>query len=200
MPKEKQWIWGLAGDFLIDRNLKADQGGTSGNRYFVTGSYGVFKWICFDGKIGVGDVCWHNSSLGNLSYNTGFAGGYGFRIKGYENKNLGLKTVACFQHISVHPHTTCPANDKHRVIIDDWQGSILISKDIENFMPYVGVRYGTVDFIKWINEHDRRRIKSKDMFGAVIGMDYLIGKSVRLNIEGDFIDGEEISIGVSRDF
>ncbi len=199
-PKEKQWIWGVEGDFLIDRNLKDNQGGTSGNRYFLTSSYGVFNWICFDGKIGIGDVTWHNPNPGNLNYNTSFAGGYGFRIKGYENKNLGIKTVAGFQHISVHPRTTSPTSDKHRVIIDDWQGSVLISKDVWNFAPYLGARYGTVDFIKWVNDHDRKRIKSAKMIGAVIGVDYLIKENTRLNIECDFIDGEELSIGISRDF
>ena len=200
MPKEKQWILGLQGNFLIDRNLKDSQGSTSGNRYFLTSSLGVFDWICFDGKIGVGDVAWHNPDPGNLSYNTNFAGAYGFRIKGYENKNLGIKTVVGFQHISVHPRTTCPASDKHRVIIDDWQGSVLISKDMGNFTPYLGARYGTVDFIKWVNEHDRNCTKSERMWGVVIGVDYLIAKDTRLNIEGDFIDGEEVSLGISREF
>nr|MBU1328029.1 hypothetical protein [Candidatus Omnitrophota bacterium] len=200
MPKEKQWILGLQGNFLIDRNLKDSHGSTSGDRYFLTSSFGVFDWICFDGKIGVGDVAWDNSNPGNLTYNTGFAGGYGFRIKGYENKNLGIKTVAGFQHISVHPRTACPASDKHRVIIDDWQGSVLISKDVGNFTPYLGARYGTVDFIRWVNDHDRKRIKSEKMCSVVIGMDYLVAKDTRLNIEGDFIDGEEVSLGISRDF
>ena len=200
MPKEKQWIWGAQGNFLIDRNLKDSQGSTGGSRYFLTSSFGVFDWICFDGKIGVGDVAWHNSDPGKLNYNTNFAGAYGFRIKGYENKKLGIKTVAGFQHISVHPRTTCPANDKHRVIIDDWQVSALVSKYMGSFTPYLGARYGTVDFIKWVNEHDRKCIKSEKMWGIVIGMDYLVAKDLRLNIEGDFIDGEEVSLGISRGF
>jgi hypothetical protein len=200
MPREKQWIWGLETDLLIDRDLKDHHGSTSGNRYFLTGSYAVFDWICFDGKIGAGDVAWDNSNPGNLNYNTGFAGGYGFRIKGFENKPLGIKTVAGFQHISVHPPTSDIGNDKHRVIIDDWQGSVLISKDIGNFVPYLGARYGTVDFIKWVNDHDRKRIKSEKMFGVVIGADYIIAKDTRLNVEGMFADGEELAIGISREF
>ena len=57
-----------------------------------------------------------------------------------------------------------------------------------------------MDFIKWVNEHDRRRIKSEKRWGAVVGMDYLLAKDTRLNIEGDFVDGEEVSIGISRGF
>ncbi|PIP67642.1 MAG: hypothetical protein COW92_05600 [Candidatus Omnitrophica bacterium CG22_combo_CG10-13_8_21_14_all_43_16] len=200
MPKEKQWTLGLEGNFLVDRDLDDNQGSTSGNRYFLTCSLGVLDWICFDGKIGMGDVAWHNSDPGNLNFNSGFAGAYGFRIKGYENKGLGIKTVAGFQHISVHPPTASPAGDNHRVIIDDWQGSALVSKDMGNLTPYAGARYGTVDYIKWVNEHDRKRIKSEKMFGAVIGFDYLVRKDTRLNIECDFLDGEELSIGISRDF
>jgi len=200
VPKEKQWICGLQGNFLIDRNLDNDQGSTIGSRYFLTTSYGVFDWICFDGKIGVGDVAWQNSNPGNLNYNTNFAGGYGFRLRGYENKDLGIKTVVGFQHISVHPSTVSPSYDEHRVIIDDWQGSALISKDIGNFMPYLGARYGTVDYIKWVNEHDRKRIKSEKMFGIAIGLDYLLKENTRINIECDFVDGEEFSIGISRGF
>ena len=71
MPKQRQWIWGMQGDFLVDRNLKDSQGSTSGNRYFLTGTYGVFNWICFDGKIGMGDVAWHNFNPGNLHFNSG---------------------------------------------------------------------------------------------------------------------------------
>jgi hypothetical protein len=200
MPKEKKWIWGPQGDFLIHRDMKDSQGETSGNRYFLTCSYGVFNWICFDGKIGMGDVSWHNSDPGNLNFNSGFAGAYGFRIKGYENKELGIKTVAGFQHISVHPPTTSPNIDHHRVIIDDWQGSVLISKDFNKLTPYVGTRYGTVDYIRWVNSHDRKRIKSEDRWGVVAGMDYLVFKDTRLNVEYDFIDGKEISAGISRDF
>ncbi len=200
MPEKKQWTWGAQGDFLIDRNLKDSQGGISSNRYFLTGSYSLFDWLCFDGKIGVGDVAWHNSNPGNMSFNTGFAGGYGFRIKGYENRHLGIKTVAGFQHISVHPFSAPFSSDKYKVVIDDWQGSALISKDAGNFVPYFGARYGTTDLLKWTNAHNRRRIKSEKRIGLVIGADYPINKGVRLNIEGDFIDGEELSIGISRDF
>jgi hypothetical protein len=200
MPEAKKSILGLQGSFLVDRNLENDQGSASGNRYFFTWSYGVFQWICFDGKIGMGDVAWHNSDPGNLNFNSGFAGAYGFRIKGYENKKLGIRTVAGFQHISVHPPTTSPAGDNHRVIIDDWQGSILISKDIGSLTPYMGARYGTVDYIKWVNEHDRKCAKSEKMTGVVIGLDYLIKENTRLNMEFDFIDGEELSVGISRDF
>jgi len=200
MPEKRHWTWGAQGDFLVDRNLKDNQGATSGNRYFVTGSYGVFNWLCFDGKIGMGDVSWKNSNPGNLDFNAGFAGGYGFRVKGYENKGLGIRTVAGFQHISVHPPTASPQGDHHRVIIDDWQGSAIISKDVWNFSPYIGARYGTVDYIKWVNEHDRHRVKSEKKWGTVLGVDYMFRDDIRLNIESDFIDGEEFSVGISRDF
>lgn len=200
MPEKHRWIWGVEGNFITDRNLDNNQGAASGNRFFLTGSLGIFDWICFDGKIGVGDVKWHRTNGGDLDYSTNFAGGYGFRIKGYENKEWGIKTVAGFQHISVHPHGADEGNNKHQVIIDDWQGSMLVSKDIGKFVPYCGARYGTMDFIKWVNEHDRKRIKSEDVFGLVLGADYWINSNTRVNLEGAFLDGEEFAVGISRDF
>lgn len=200
MPKDRHWTWGLEADFLADRGLKDNQGSTSGNRFFLTGSLGIFEWLCFDGKIGIGNVEWHRTGASDLDYETNFAGGYGFRIKGYENKEWGIKTVAGFQHISVHPHGADEGNDKHQVIIDDWQGSLLVSKDMGKFVPYCGARYGTVDFIKWLNDHDRKRIKSEEYCGVVIGMDYWINDSTKINLEGALVDGQEFAIGISRDF
>lgn len=200
VPEKKHWTWGVEGDFVIDRNLENDQGGVSSNRYFLTGSLGIFDWLCFDGKIGVGSVRWDNLSAGKMNFDTNFAGAYGFRVKAYENKELGIKGVIGFQHISVHPRSETSGSGQYKVIIDDWQGSVLASKAMGRFVPYLGTRYGSVDFIKWVNEHDRKRIKSEKKVGLVIGMDYLIAKCTRLNIEGDFIDGEKLSIGIKRDF
>ncbi|MBU4376187.1 MAG: hypothetical protein KKD29_01765, partial [Candidatus Omnitrophica bacterium] len=149
MPEKRHFTCGLEGDFLIDRNLDNDEGATSGNRYFFTLSYGALEWFSFDGKIGVGDAHWDRAQ-GNddLNYSSNFAGAYGFRIKGYENEEQRIKAVAGFQHISVHPNAKNQGAQKHKTIIDEWQGSIVVSKDIGVFVPYLGARYGTVDFIK----------------------------------------------------
>jgi hypothetical protein len=201
MPKEYRWTCGAEGDFLLDRNLDNDMGATSGNRLFITSSYGIFPWFSFDGKIGIGNVRWDRTSgADNLAYSTNFAGAYGFRVKLYENKKLGIKSVGGFQHISIHPHAKDQSGDKHQVIIDEWQGSLLISKDIGRFIPYCGARYGTLDFIKRINEHDRKRIKAEKNYGIIIGTDYRINNTTKLNLEVTFLDGEEAAAGISRDF
>lgn len=201
MPKERRWTWGLEGDFIIDRNLDNDQGGVTVNKYFLTGSYGIFSWLSFDGKIGIGDVEWDRTGgISDLSYNTNFAGGYGFRIKGFESERWGLKSVAGFQHISVHPNARNQDGTKHETIIDEWQGSFVVSMDIGNLIPYLGTRYGTVDFIKWENEADRKRIKSKDSCGLIAGFDFWLNERLRLNLEGALVDGEELAVGLSYDF
>jgi len=200
MPKERHWTCGVEGSFIIDRDLKNDQGGVSGERYFLTCSYGIFSWLSFDGKIGAGSVDWDRNTGDDLSYRTDFAGGYGFRIKGYENEKFGIKNVMGFQHISVHPEAKNQDNDKNEAIIDEWQVSLVVSKDIGSMVPYVGSRYGTLDLIKKTNEIDRERIQSKERFGVIIGMDYWLQKETRLNMELDLVDGEEFSIGISRDF
>lgn len=201
MPEKRHWTWGLEGSFIKDRNMDNDEGGMSTNRYFLTGSYGLLGWLCFDGKIGIGDVHW-NRTKGNedLDYSTDFAGAYGFRVKGYEIKRWGIKSVAGFQHISVHPDAKNQGGNKHEVILDEWQGSVVVSKDIGNLVPYLGARYGTADFIKWVDEHDRKRIQSEEYYGAIIGLDCWLSERLKMNLEVDFFDGEEIAIGISYDF
>ena len=108
--------------------------------------------------------------------------------------------MAGFQHISVHPEPKNQGGDKNEAIIDDWQFSMVASKDIGDFVPYLGARYGTLDFIRRTNEVDRKRIKSEKNFGLIIGMDYWLDKRTKLNLEGAFLDGEEVAIGVTYDF
>lgn len=199
MPEDKHWIGGIECDFTIDRNLDNDQGGTEVCKYFFTLSYGLFSWLSLDGKIGAGGVKWHRSGSDSIDYDTNFAGAYGFRIKGYENKKWGVKGVVGFQHISVHPDPENQTNIKHETIIDDWQGSAIISKDIGSFVPYIGARYGSLDFIKWENEKDRKRIQSEKYYGLIVGLDYWLSDRIKINAEGNFIDGEEVALGISYD-
>jgi len=200
MPEKEHWTCGLEGNLIIDRNLDNDEGATNGSRYFLTCSYGVFSWLSFDGKVGVGDVDWDRNKGEDLNYTTNFAGAYGFRIRWYESKERGIKSVAGFQHISVHPEPRNQGGDKNEAIIDDWQFSMVASKDIGDFVPYLGTRYGTLDFIRRTNEVDRKRIKSEKTFGLITGLDYWLNKRTKLNLEGAFLDGEEVAIGVTYDF
>ena len=201
MPEKKHWTCGLEGSFIIDRNLDNDEGGTDSNRYFFTCSYGIFSWLSFDGKIGAGDVDWNRTMGSNdMNYSTNFAGAYGFRIKGFENERFGIKSVAGFQHISVHPDPKNQDGNKNESIIDEWQGSALISKDIGDFVPYLGGRYVTVDFIRRTNEVDRKRIKSERNFGLIIGLDYWLNERTKINLEGALLDGEEVAVGFTCDF
>jgi len=200
MPRYHHWTWGLEANFIVDRDLDNDEGGTDGDRYFLTGSYGIFSWLSLDGKIGVGDVDWERNRGDDLSYSTNFAGAYGFRIKAYENEEWGIKGVVGFQHISVHPDARNQGGTKHETIIDEWQGSVVCSKDIGDLVPYLGARYGSLDFIKWENEAHRKRIHSEEYYGIIVGMDYWLNERTKINLEAGFLDGEELAIGLSYDF
>lgn len=177
-----------------------DGSSARGNRYFYTGSFGLFEWLSLDGKIGVGNVKWNRATAVDLEYNTSFSGAYGFRIKGFENKSLKIRSVFGFQHISVHPDARNINGAKNEIILDDWQFSFVVSKEFERFVPYVGGRISTLDLIRKTNEVDRKRLKSGDNFGMIIGLDYYLNESLKINLEGDFVDGEEFCIGISHDF
>ena len=200
IPDVQKWIWGLEGNLIIDRNIDNDEGGIITNRYFLTTSFGIFSWLSLDGKIGIGNVDWARNKGDNLDYSTNFAGGYGFRIKGYEDEKWGIKSVAGFQHISVHPEPNNQGGSKNEAIVDEWQGSVVVSKDIGYFVPYIGARYGTLDLIRRTNEVNRKRIKSEKIYGIIIGLDYWLNKRTKINIESTLLDGEEVAFGISWDF
>ena len=62
MPQKQRFTCGLEANLLMDRNLDNDEGAASGDRYFFTLFYGIFDWLSFDGKAGVGDVHWDRTN------------------------------------------------------------------------------------------------------------------------------------------
>ncbi len=199
MPKLHRWTFGFEGSFLLDRDME-DGSSTRGNRYFYIGSFGLFDWLSLDGKIGVGNVQWHRTDAADFEYNTGFSGAYGFRVRGFENRDLDIKSLFGFQHISVHPDARNIDGTKNEIIVDDWQFSFIISKGFERFVPYGGVRVSTLDLIRRTNEADRKRLKADENFGLTFGLDYYFNERLKANIEGAFVDGEEIAVGITYDF
>lgn len=199
MPLRKKIVAGMQAYSIIDRGLEQEFGSLRSNQYLFNLSYGAFDWLSVDLKIGMGNIKQHPQGADEIDYPSNFAGGYGYRIKFLDKK--GFRGVFGFQHISVHPKSTHIGNDKHVGILDDWQHSLLFSKDIKKATLYLGTRLSRVDYIHWdVGARKRRMSDLTKGIGLILGADYSLTDNIWLNIEGQFIDGEAVALSINQRF
>jgi len=201
MPNKGKWNVGAQVHVIENRKLTDDYGKVASTQYLYEMSYGVFDWLSLDGKIGVGDVT-HKPSAGlpKTTYPYNFAGGYGLRIKPYKNAGQKIDVVCGFQHISVHPTARQVNGTTNYVILDDWQGSALISKGISRFTPYAGARFTRLDLIHRISGTERVRKRSDARILPVVGIDFNITEGSFINAELRFIDETSFNVGFTHNF
>ena len=181
------------------RALRRSYGTLSTRNHFYTFSLRLSERFCLDGKLGLGDLR-HKGGiyLPKVDYNTGFAGGYGFRFRAFEDKETGISAILGFQHISVHPRDTHVDENKYEAFLDEWQLSALAAKDFAHFSAYAGVKGSDCEIVYKINEQDRKRRFSKQHIGIITGLDlYLAERKVRINLEARFIDETAFSVTVA---
>jgi hypothetical protein len=200
MPKKDKWTAGGGVHVIKNRHLRKDFGEVSSRQYFYQMSFGVFDWFSLDGKIGIGDVKYRPSSGNDTDFPANFAGGYGFRVKPYRNEAQGIETVFGFQHISVHPGSKNVNGVKNEVILDDWQISGLLSKQIGRFTPYAGARLTRLDLIHRVKGLGRERKESDVDICPVVGADFNFTRSDFLNAEVRFVEETSFNIGFTHNF
>ncbi len=199
MPKKKQFFAGLQTHSIFKRTLENEAGKIRSLQNFLLISYGVFDRLSIDLKVGAGNIKQHPVGSDEVGYQTGFAGGYGFRLKAYDKDSL--KMVFGFQHISVHPYSAHLGDIRHKAILDDWQFSFLASRDIFKVTPYLGLRWSRVDYIHKI-EGERKRVMSdltKDI-GLIYGLDIPITKKTWINLEGQAFDSYALACSINYKF
>lgn len=199
MPKKKEFFIGAQTHSIFKRYLEDEFGRLRSTQHFMLLSYGVFDWLSIDLKGGSGNVKQHPVGSDEVDYTSNFAGGYGFRLKIYDKKNL--KIVFGFQHISMHPESTHLGNVKHKAILDDWQTSLLASYDFKKITPYLGTRWSRIDYIH--TQLDTRKRKMSDLtksVGLILGLDIPLTKKVWLNLEGQLFDSEAFAFSLNYGF
>jgi hypothetical protein len=199
MPEKKKISMGLEMHSIFKRYLRSDYGKLRSSQWFLLLSYGVWDWLSIDLKGGAGNVKQHPVGADEIDYSTGFAGGYGLRLRLLETHNW--KAVFGFQHISVHPKSKMAGTVKNRAILDDWQTSLVASYDFKRFVPYLGTRWSRIDYIHWTGD-DRKRVMSDltRSYGLIVGTDVTLFKNIRLNLEGSFFDSEALAFSFNYDF
>lgn len=183
---------------MFDRSLRRSFGILKTQDHFATLSLGIFDWLSLDGKAGLGDVSEKSGKLPSLEYNTGFAGGYGFRIRVFEDKKLGLRAILGGQHICVHPKIRNINDDKYEAILDDWQGSAIVAKDFRSATVYAGISGSDCQIVYRLNNSYKKRVSSDSYIGLITGAElYLFDGKARLSVEGRFISETALTTSAS---
>ncbi|MFH1768228.1 MAG: hypothetical protein ABH858_03600 [Candidatus Omnitrophota bacterium] len=201
LPLRKQFVVGFETYHVFDRDLEENYGSLRSSQNFFLLTYGLREWLSIDLKIGLGNIKQHPENVDELDYRSSFAGGYGFRFKLLDDTAHGIKTVFGFHHISVHPHTLRVNSVKHTGIIDDWQFSLLFSKNVLNLTPYIGTKWSRLDYIHWeAGERKRRMSDLTEDIGLIAGIDTPFFMNTLLNLEGHFIDEKAVSLSLMYAF
>jgi len=197
MPVKKEVFLGLQHCYLKDLNLDNSAGSVRSHQNYFTLSYGLLDWLSLDLKASLYSSFRHDPDAGErMEYNNPiWGGGYGFRIKAYESGPV--KAVVGFQHFSIHPKTVKANGEKNNGILEDWQGSALVSYTLKYFTPYIGARYMLTDYIHSRND-ERKMIKSDQgrRVGLITGMDIPLTRRVWVNIESAWQDGKSVAAGI----
>ena len=197
-PPKAKIEMGYEYNIMFERPLRRSFGDLKTQDNFYTLSLGIFDWLSLDGKIGLGDVTEKSGKLPALEYNTGFAGGYGFRMRVFEDKRLGLRAILGGQHICVHPQVRNIENDKYESILDDWQGSAIIAKDFKSSTVYAGISGSDCQIVYKLNKSSKKRVSSDSYIGLITGAElYLFDGKARVNIEGRFFSETALSTSAS---
>jgi len=199
LPGKGKFSVGLESHSIFKRYLEDNSGKLRSAQYFFLISAGLYDWLSIDLKGGVGNIKQHPVGSDEVDYKSNFAGGYGFRLKFYDR--LPIKMVFGFQHISVHPKSRHLGTVKNKAILDDWQASLLASYDFKKFTPYLGTRWSRVDYIHTVGD-TRKRVMSdfSKSIGLIAGFNLPFSERVWLNLEGQFLDSEELAFSLNYNF
>ena len=199
MPKEKAWHIGYESTTIFNRDLESGFGKFRTTMNLIDFVWGVKDWICIDWSLGWGNAKLNPYNHEEIDYDSAFAGRYGFRIKLFEKEGNPFKLVTGFQHYCVHPRGEVINGVKRRVILDDWQGSIVGSYDLtDSFSPYTGIAFSEGDVIEWYgDDRKRRQSENKKAFGLILGLNYFLDDKWSLNLEGKFFDEQAVSFGIN---
>lgn len=82
-----------------------------------------------------------------------------------------------------------------KATIEEWHIAPYVAKRIENYIPYIGVKYSDLR-VKLKDEYgDQVEFEADNNFGIFLGTDYLIDERWSYNFEARFIDETAISLG-----
>jgi len=218
------------------KNLEID----GSNRIFVKGAIGVHSLIDVYVKLGLADINWKGDWItggSNLATefesDMGLMYGIGANGKIYELSN-GLKFSADAQYLSFKSDTDVTYNGvdygpalinttslgsysslESETTVDEIQFAIAVSKKMDKFNPYGGIKYSNITIENNIELigidssagnpavtlNDDVKVEADNNIGVFIGSDYcIIEDKLSVNLEARLIDESSLSLGVNYRF
>jgi hypothetical protein len=201
LPSRGKWKIGAQANFLLEKQMKRPKGDVESEQYFSTLSYAPFDWLSLDFRLGAGNIKFKEYNADTISYNTAFAGGYGFRARLTEPDKYITDILYAFGHISIHPDPRTVNGLKNEIALDDWQMSLICAKRFNFLYPYAAIKYSKVTLNRITSQRrDRKRAGSVDRVGLALGADLILCENLVANIEGRFFDEEGMNITLSWRF
>lgn len=199
LPAQGKFFLGVQSHTVFKRYLEDNLGKLRSTQGFLLLSYGAFDWFSLDLKGGAGNIKHRPVGSDEIDYPTFLGGGYGFRLKAYDERDV--KIVFGFQHISIHPYRIFLGDVKEKAVLDEWQFSLLASYAFKKITPYIGTKWSRSDYIRWV-QGNRKREKSDlaKSAGLVLGFDLPVSRRTWINLEGQFFDSEAIAFSLNYSF
>ena len=200
IPYKGKYITGYQNNIIFKHDLSDSYGNVRSDQHYYTLSYGVFNWLTLDGKIGFGNLREKGGIHPKVAHDYGFAGGYGFRLRVLDDAKNKVRVVTGFQHTSIHPPFKNVNGDKRAAIYEDWQASLVSSKDIGIISPFAGAKLSFGDLIQKVNGIDRKVRPPRYYAGLVLGCNVKLTRNTYISVEGHFIDETSLSSGIYYTF
>lgn len=200
IPYKGKYITGYQNNSIFKHDLSDSYGNVRSDQNYYTLSYGVFNWLTLDGKIGFGNLREKGGVHPKVAHDYGFAGGYGFRLRVLDDAKNRVRVVTGFQHTSTHPTFKTVNGDKRAAIYEDWQVSLVSSKDIGIISPFAGAKLSFGDLIQKVNGIDRKVRPPRYYAGLVLGCNVKLTKNTFISVESHFIDETSLSSGIYYTF
>lgn len=200
IPYKGKYLTGYQNNIIFKHDLAGHYGNVRSDQHYYTLAYGVFDWLTLDGKIGFGNVREKGGDHPKVAHNYGFAGGYGFRLRVMDDPKNNVRIVTGFQHTSTHPASRNLNGDKREAIYEDWQVSLVSSKDIGRVTPFAGAKLSYGNLIQKCNEIDRKNRPPAYYAGVVLGVGIKLTKDLYVSVESHFIDETSLSSGIYYKF
>lgn len=197
-----QWILGLGGGGLRKRRMK---GTADASLYEATHfrGYGLTNRLTLYGDVGAAYITVNDSAVPSgveKDFGANLFAAVQLKMKLWEHVRYGLEWDGSAQYLYAGvPHK----RDNNQAGWHEERLATTLAKSLGDFTPYLGVELSAVQFdYKFRSDtfSSDGTYKPKGVVGPVAGMSWDFGehKDTVLNIEATYVNGAEVTVGLSR--